>query len=257
MCAIIGTGWLGLPLGEMLVKEGNKVFAATRKIEKFQEIENKGMQPFLIDFSSSKVILDLQDENDSITHLYFTIPPTGFEDYAQSLLSIAQQIPNLKKVVFASSTGVYQEIEGWVNENAAVNDNHPVFKAEQALRGFLGDKLIVLRLSGLIGPNRHPAKYFLNKGIIESGNVPVNLIQLEDVLSAFSMVSDDSINSEIFNLSWPEHPSKSDYYSLAAKELYNEIIQFNNNGFGKIIDGSKIVENTNFCYNKSIFDWKY
>lgn len=256
-CVIFGTGWLGLPLGEMLVKEGNKVFAATRKIEKFQEIENKGMQPFLIDFSSSKVRLHLQVENYSITHLYFTIPPTSFEDYAQSLLSIAQQFPNLKKVVFASSTGVYQEIDGWVNENAAVNVNHPVFKAEQALRGFLGDKLIVLRLSGLIGPNRHPAKYFLNKGIIENGNVPVNLIQLEDVLSAFTIVSDDSIKGEIFNLSWPEHPTKSNYYSLVAKELYNEIIQFSNNGVGKIIDGSKIVENTNFCYNKSIFDWNY
>lgn len=257
LCAIIGTGWLGLPLGEKLTQEGNRVIAATRKPEKFQEIEDKGMRPFLIDFSSPNVKLYLQDEIDSITHLYFTIPPTGFEDYAQSLLSIAQQFPNLKKVVFASSTGVYQEIDAWVNENSDVNEHHPVFKAEQALSGFLGDKLIVLRLSGLIGPNRHPAKYFLNKRILENGNVPVNLIQLEDILSAFSIVSDDSIKGEIFNLSWPEHPSKSDYYSLAAKELYNENIQFSNNGVGKVIDGSKIVENTNFCYNKSIFDWNY
>lgn len=255
LCVIIGTGWLGLPLGEKLTQEGNRVFAATRKKDKFQEIEDKGIQPFLIDFSSSKVTLDLQDDTEKITHLYFTIPPTGFEDYAQSLLSIAQQFPNLNKVVFASSTSVYQEIDAWVNENSAVNEHHPVFKAEQALSGFLSDKLIVLRLSGLIGPNRHPAKYFLNRGIIENGNVPVNLVQLEDVLIAFSIVSDDSIKGEIFNLSWPEHPIRKDYYSTIAETYFNQKIEFLSEGRGKIVDGTKIIAELGFKYKRSIFDF--
>lgn len=254
ICAIIGTGWLGLPLGEMLIKEGNRVFAATRKKDKFQEFENKGIQPFLIDFSSQNVKLELQEEIETITHLFFTIPPTGFVDYAHSMISITQQFPNLSKVIFASSTGVYEEIDGWVNENSDVNVNHPVFKAEQALRELLGDKLVVLRLSGLIGPNRHPAKYFLNKGIIENGNVPVNLIQLEDVLSAFSAVLDASVFGEVYNVSWPDHPSRKEYYGTMALQLFNQKIDFIAEGKGKIIDGTKIVNDLTFTYKRSIFD---
>jgi UDP-glucose 6-dehydrogenase len=46
--SIVGCGWLGLPLGAKLVKNGHRVFGSTTSEEKIEEIKAAGIAPYLL-----------------------------------------------------------------------------------------------------------------------------------------------------------------------------------------------------------------
>ena len=223
--------------------------------EKISDLTQNGINGFSIQFKEEGVSLELDSAiiaNTAI--LIFSIPPTGFRDYAKSLVEIASLFPKETQLVFASSTGVYLEISETINENAMCDENHTVRKAEVTLLEKFKERLTILRLAGLIGENRHPVKYFLNKKEIPNGLAPVNLIQLKDVIQAFLMVIESKLMNSIFNVCAPQHPTRMDYYGEIAKLKFGVQLSFLEEGKGKIVDGSKIVKETGFQYNTSIFE---
>ena len=140
-----------------------------------------------------------------------------------------------------------------VDENSALDKNHTVTKAETLLLKNFKERLTILRLAGLIGENRHPVKYFLNKKDIPNGLGPVNLIQLTDVIQAFLTVIQEKKVNQIYNVCSPQHPTRMDYYGEIAQQNFGVQLSFLAEGNGKIIDGSKIVKESGFQYNTSIF----
>jgi nucleoside-diphosphate-sugar epimerase len=254
-CVIIGCGWLGQPLGVEIAKLGLTVFGGTRNTEKINQLSQNGINGFVIDFNEQEISLDLsieQIQNTSV--LIFSIPPTGFFNYGESLLTIAQLFPDETHIIFTSSTGVYQEVNEIVDENSALDENHAVTKAEILLLNNFKERLTILRLAGLIGENRHPVKYFLNKQEIPNGLAPVNLIQLPDVIPAFLTVIQEKKVNQIYNICSPQHPTRMDYYGEIAQQKFGVTLSFLVEGNGKIIDGSKIVKESGFQYNTSIFE---
>jgi nucleoside-diphosphate-sugar epimerase len=141
-----------------------------------------------------------------------------------------------------------------LNENSALDENHAVTKAENLLQKNFKERLTILRLAGLIGENRHPVKYFLNKKDIPNGLAPVNLIQLIDVIQGFLIVIQEKKVNKIYNICSPQHPSRMDYYGEIAQQKFGVELSFLAEGEGKIIDGSKIVKESGFHYNTSIFE---
>jgi nucleoside-diphosphate-sugar epimerase len=97
-------------------------------------------------------------------------------------------------------------------------------------------------------------KYFLNKQEIPNGLAPVNLIQLPDVIQAFLTVIQEKKVNQIYNICSPQHPSRMDYYGEIAQKKFGVELSFLSEGNGKIIDGSKIVKESGFQYNTSIFE---
>jgi nucleoside-diphosphate-sugar epimerase len=97
-------------------------------------------------------------------------------------------------------------------------------------------------------------KYFLTKSDIPNGLAPVNLIQLKDVIQAFLMVIESKRMNTIFNVCAPQHPTRMDYYGEIAKLKFGVQLSFLAEGKGKTVDGSKIVKETGFQYNTSIFE---
>jgi hypothetical protein len=254
-CVIIGCGWLGQPLGNEIAKLGFTVYGGTRNAEKINVLSQQGINGFKIDFNEQEISLALSSEQIQDTSLLiFSIPPTGFSDYGKSLLEIARIFPEETHLIFTSSTRVYKEVTEFVNENSALNENHAVTQAEILLQNNFKERLTILRLAGLIGENRHPVKYFLNKIDIPNGLAPVNLIQLKDVIQAFlSAIQEKKVN-QIYNVCSPQHPSRMDYYGEIAIQKFGAQLSFLIEGNGKIIDGSKIVKESGFQYTTSIFE---
>jgi nucleoside-diphosphate-sugar epimerase len=254
-CVIIGCGWLGQPLGFEIAKLGFTVFGGTRNVEKINTLVQKGINGFVIDFNEQEISLDLSSEQIQNTSVViFSIPPTGFSDYGETLLTIAQFFPPETHFIFASSTGVYKAVNEIVDENSDLDKNHAVTKAENVLLKNFKERLTILRLAGLIGENRHPVKYFLNKKDIPNGLVPVNLIQLTDVIQAFLTVIQEKKVNQIYNVCSHQHPTRKDYYGEIAQQKFGVELSFQVEGEGKIIDGSKIVKESGFQYNTSIFE---
>ncbi len=254
-CVIIGCGWLGQPLGSEIVKLGFTVYGGTRNAEKFPALTQYGIKGFQLDFNEQEISLDLSIEQIQTTSVViFSIPPTGFSYYAESLLTIARLFPQETHIIFSSSTGVYKEVNEIVDENSDLDENHAVTKAENLLLKNFKERLTILRLAGLIGENRHPVKYFLNKQNIPNGLAPVNLIQLTDVIPAFLTVIQEKKVNQIYNICSPQHPTRMNYYGEIAQQKFGVELSFLAEGNGKIIDGSKIVKESGFQYNTTIFE---
>ena len=254
-CVIIGCGWLGQPLANEIAKLGFNVYGGTRSFEKINLLSQIGINGFKIDFNEQEISLDLSIEQIQTTSIViFSIPPTGFFNYGESILTIAKLFPQEAHLLLTSSTGVYKEVNEIVDENSALDENHSVTQAETLLQNNCKERLTILRLAGLIGENRHPVKYFLNKQDIPNGLAPVNLIQLTDVIQAFLTVIQEKKINQIYNICSPQHPTRMHYYGEIAKQKFGAQLSFLVEGNGKIIDGSKIVKESGFQYNTSIFE---
>ena len=51
--AILGCGWLGLPLAKKLIESGYTINGSTTRPEKIKTLRDNGIQPFLIKLSDS------------------------------------------------------------------------------------------------------------------------------------------------------------------------------------------------------------
>ncbi len=77
--------------------------------------------------------------------------------------------------------------------------------------------MVSLRLAGLIGPGRMPGKFFAGKTQVPNGHAPVNLIHLNDAIGVIHRLVEDENASGVFNGCAPVHPTKKEFYSLAAQ----------------------------------------
>lgn len=256
--AIFGLGWLGKPLAFHLKTLGFDVYAASRNKEKIAEIAASGITGFEVEYDSNltktKICLNPTTIN-SIDFIVICLPPSKFKRYDEFVVSIAQQFSNKTKVIFTSSTGVYEDINTEIDEESRKIDNHPVNEAEKKLRNLLANRLTVLRLAGLIGGNRHPVKYFIQRNMIPNSSAPVNLVCLKDVIRAIEWILNKQIYGYDFNIVNPYHPTKKDYYLCAAKTLYGKIISSDVGKGGKLVNGKKFQELTGFNYLFDLDDW--
>ena len=89
------------------------------------------------------------------------------------ILSYAQLIANIeasaiRRVLFVSSTSVYQSTNGLIKESDGLeNVNTPLYQIEQLFMNSPHFQTTVVRMAGLIGPARHPGQFFKNNKQIE------------------------------------------------------------------------------------------
>ncbi len=115
------------------------------------------------------------------THLVYSVTPGGRspENYAAvyeiGLKNLLKKINKqaLERFIFISSTAVYGANNTIQDEQSSVNpsafNGKALVKAEQLLRAELGDKLVVIRFTGLYGPGRN---YLFNQ--LRNKQVTVN-----------------------------------------------------------------------------------
>jgi len=246
--AIIGLGWLGMPLAFNFKNAGFDVYAGSGKSQnagsgksqKIKELNDFGFKGFLISYSDESVQIDLKkNEIDNICHLIICLPPSTFKNYALTISSIVKQFDQKTKIIFTGTTSIYHDNDAKINEDFSKNKEHPVYIAEQNLLRLRKERLTILRLAGLVGGNRHPVKYFIQK----------------DVIRAIQLIIERNIFGEVFNIVNPFHPTKRDYYLAAAKEIFKTVPRTEVGKGGKLVLGTKFENQVGFQYLFALDDW--
>jgi nucleoside-diphosphate-sugar epimerase len=256
--AIIGCGWLGLPLAERLVARGFTVYGTTTSTDKIELLNAKGIQ-------GSMLRLDSTDSSNSplpIADVYIVnIPPSSISDYASIITEFAQSIPeSCKQVIFCSTTSVYPDISSVLTESLIPPDykitvgqennarhgtkRSDLLKAENAFWK-LG-KTTIMRLAGLFGEGRHPVHYLSGKQNLSSPQARVNLVHLNDLCACIERVIDLDIRSEVINVCASEHPKRKEYYTSMAEKfgILAPTFDDSDTSTGKMISNEKLIQIT-------------
>ncbi len=229
--SILGCGWLGFPLAQHLVIQGYEVKGSTTSREKLDKLSRNGIQPYLI-----KLTPELENPQSVSSFweseaLVLNIPPGRKRDdvvnfHTAQINSVSKVVANspIKFVVFVSSTSVYPKFGGLVTEDDAVpgkasrSSGEALLEAEKILTENNAFKTTVLRFGGLIGPDRHPVKYFVGKKDLKRANAPVNLIHRDDCMNILTQIIENNITGKIFNGVSDNHETRKRYYTKKADE---------------------------------------
>ena len=254
---VIGCGWLGLPLGAELVKSGYIVRGSTRTKEKLSSLSQEGIDPFHYD-----LLLNPQISTEIIRFtdvLVLTIPPIQNSDvtyFGQKITALCDQFQERTKIIFISSTGVYPQKSGRYDEQYIFTEQEKqtsLFQAEHALKIKLGSKLTVLRLGGLIGPNRHPVMHLQGQVNVKNPDAPVNLVHQMDVIAFILNLIEHRKSGGIFNLTHPEHPNRKEYFIEACQlRDLNEMTFQTSTQLKRRIVSKKAMEKLGFNFKHNI-----
>jgi len=254
--AIVGFGWLGTPLGQQLVEKGYKVVGTTRNVEKIAQLASINLEASYWNSRENNPILAEEIVSDT-AFCILNFPPgkvNYIKEYGEHLLCVAKQFSEKTHFIFVSTTGVYPEHIRDAKEDAFTweenaSTNHIAY-AEQILHAYLQDRLTIIRMAGLIGPNRHPAKFFAGLIGIPNGNQPVNLIEQKDSIQVIIQVILKNYWGKIVNACADDHPTRKDYYTNACEKFGFELPEFIEEGEGKIVNNDKSKLELGMRYGK-------
>jgi nucleoside-diphosphate-sugar epimerase len=217
--SILGCGWLGKALGRVLVNSGYQVIGSTTKRENIGGLEALGIMPTVFDVS------DLFSGN--FNHSFFNSDvlvislPHGIrrgkaEEYINQISGVIQAAKGgkTKHMLLISTTSVYNNLNRIVTEQDADPQN-PIVQAEASVMQS-GIPSTVLRLAGLYGPGRDAGRFLANMREVAGGNVPVNLIHLDDCIEIITSIIKHQLWNKILNACADEHPTKKEFYTKAA-----------------------------------------
>lgn len=160
---IIGQGDIGLKVTNTLAKAQKHVTGLARRERQAYDLDNQAQ--FLQADALKLTAKQIQD----FTHIAIIVAPNNYdaENYKNTYLGIAQhiaelqnQLPQLTRVVFISSTGVYGQDEGqWIDETVEPQlpkreASQYILQAEQVLQQAYGERAVIIRPSGIYGEQR-------------------------------------------------------------------------------------------------------
>ncbi|MFZ3388741.1 SDR family oxidoreductase [Buttiauxella gaviniae] len=260
--AIVGLGWLGMPLAMSLSARGWQVTGSKTTLDGVDAARMCGIDSYQLQLTP-ELVCD-SDDLDALLDadaLVITLPArrTGEGDdfYLQAVQEIVDSAlaHNIPRIIFTSSTSVYGEAEGSVKETSPLEpvtaSGRVLKELETWLHDLPGTSVDILRLAGLVGPERHPGRFLAGKTDVANGAHGVNLVHLEDVISAITLLLQAPKGGHIYNLCAPAHPTRAEFYSLMARQMNLDAPLFRTetqNGHGKLVDGNRICNELGFEY---------
>lgn len=228
---IIGAGWLGSSLATYLDTK-HTVYASRRTQKNVDELQKNGINGFVCDLASQEQPLAdiLIQQNTNI--VVGSFPPgvrkgLGHEyvDYWQYLIDACQQA-SVKKIIMISSTSVYPDTSDIMTEESASltlaqsddsfsEKSKTLLQAEELVK-MSGIDFCILRMSGLVGPKRHPAR-FVGKLKQLSTLAPANIVHLIDAVKSINFAI-YNLRNDIINVTTPYTVSKAEFYKYALSQ---------------------------------------
>jgi nucleoside-diphosphate-sugar epimerase len=230
---IVGCGYVGLPLGAELVRQGHEVFGLRRSGA--EELKSAGLTPLLADITQPETLTGLPREFDWVVNCAASGGGSA-DDYRRLYLQGSRNLIEWlattppKKFVYTSSTSVYGQ-----NDGSAVKESSPteppaetakvLVEAEKVLleaaqvRQF---PAVILRVAGIYGPGRgHWFKQYLRgEAKIEGkGERFLNMIHLEDVVGIVIAALKNGRAGEIYNAVDDEPVSQLKFFEWLAGAL--------------------------------------
>ncbi|MCX2680951.1 SDR family NAD(P)-dependent oxidoreductase [Galbibacter sp. EGI 63066] len=222
--AVLGCGWLGLPLAKSFIEKGYQVNGATTSVDKILNLAQHNINPFLIAIHMNHIEGNISYFLQNTDVLVICIPPRVRQhsecNYVSKIRVLSEKITlsDVKKVIFISSSSVY------ANDNTIVNDDtipqpqtesgKQILAAENLLKESSNFETTVIRFAGLYGMKRHPVNQLSGKKNILNPEAPVNLIHLNDCIGIINAVIAREAWGKTFNAAAPHHPSKKEYYII-------------------------------------------
>ncbi|WP_343669360.1 SDR family oxidoreductase [Chitinophaga sp.] len=234
--SILGCGWLGLPLAGLFVQQGYRVKGSVTSEEKLETLSDKGVLPYQLKITDQAIDCnDLGGFLDSDI-LVINFPPGRRPDIdtyhpAQiALLIQAIEVSPVRHVLFISSTSVYPDLNREITEKDIVaptkGSGKALLLAENLLLSQTKFTTTILRLGGLIGYDRMPARFLAGKKDVENGDAPINVIHQDDCIGLISALIEQEVWEGIFHAAADEHPTRKVYYTLAAEKAGLEVPTF-------------------------------
>jgi nucleoside-diphosphate-sugar epimerase len=239
-CLIVGCGYVGLPLGAELVRQGHEVFGLRRSASAENELKTAGIHPLAGDVTKLETLAELPRQFDWVVNC--VAAGGSAENYRQIYLEgnrnliswLADSTP--QKFVYTSSTSVYGQNDGSVvTEKSPVDPEAPtartLVEAEKFLLGNGGPRgrsphqqfpAVMLRVAGIYGPERgHWFKQFLkNEARIEGdGSRFLNMIHRDDVAGCIIAALKNGSAGEIYNAVDDEPVTQLSFFEWLAATL--------------------------------------
>lgn len=225
---ILGFGYSAYAFAKEARGDFLSVTVTTRSDDKVARLRAESWDALRFDGASSDA--DLEGALQKATHLLVSVPPSETGDPAlRALGATLMAAPDLKRVLYLSTVGVYGDHEGaWVDEESPLR---PVSRrsllrvaAEKAWQGLAARKgvdLGIFRLSGIYGPGRSAIDNLragTARRIIKPGQV-FNRIHVADIAGALTAAIRHKGALDIFNLTDHEPAPPQDVVEFAAMLL--------------------------------------
>jgi hypothetical protein len=207
--SILGCGWVGKALYHHL-KPSYLIKASVQSESSFKKLEVP--KKYILNPDNHFKNNDFYKTN----VLIISLPPRG--DYLSYLNSILQQIQSSTQLILLSSTSVYTQTSGIVNEKDTKNIEKPslMLQGERLVQKHYPDVLI-LRLGGLMGYDRVAGKYTAGKTLAH--DAPLNMVHRDDVVAVIAQCINNKIKNSVVNLITPLKQTKKELYDHHA-EMY-------------------------------------
>jgi len=276
---IVGCGWLGSALAKQLKSQHISVLATRSNTDNAEQLIKQGIDAHVLSLPAEQALLN--------SHAIFkqqclviAITPQfrqGRVDYADKVKQLVEsaKVANcVEQIILLSSSAIYNGLSGQVDESIKLDlsaDKVSVLHdAEQAVLNFNGhsanknsgnnsnDKSVnknayVLRLSGLVGPERHPGKFLLNGRMLNNPQAIVNLIHQHDAVGLIQATLQSDVGGGIFNGVSSTQVTKKQYYQAAANALKLPMPNFEESDAApgsvpKIVSGKKTHEELAYTF---------
>jgi nucleoside-diphosphate-sugar epimerase len=266
--AIIGCGWLGYALAKQLLREQYRVTVTVQSEEKKQRLAKEQIDTELL-------ILPVEDPKSTVLSVFghdtliISITPQirqGRSDYPEKVAQLIEmaELGSVKKIVLLSSTAVYNGLSGLVDELSVLDMNADkvatLIRAEKAAEAFSGET-VILRLAGLIGPERHPGRFLQGRKLLSDPQAFINLIHQDDAVGVLMEIIKDENIRGIYNAVSATETSKQHYYHAAAEALNLPLPEFSfetSMRFGKRINDAKLRNSFTYQFtHDDLIVWLY
>jgi nucleoside-diphosphate-sugar epimerase len=254
MIFILGAGFIGKSLALSLKQFENEVMVSKRSSNEDVELHEHSVPIFQMEVGQTKVQHKIEVEKLVVAYPLRSknIERDEMFNHVKWIVDVFES-SKLKQVILLSSTSVYPENSGEVDENCfdfREGSGLIQWQFEEELRKCFGSRLVVLRLAGLIGATRLPGRFLSGKKNLPNPKSPVNLVHQNDVVRFATEILNRNITNEIFNLCHDYHPRRIEYYNKMAFKLYLQPPTFSD----EQIANPKMVLNTK---SKGYFGFEY
>ncbi|MCD9014285.1 SDR family oxidoreductase [Parachryseolinea silvisoli] len=260
--SIVGCGWFGMHFASALVANGHRVKGSTTSESKLSVLAEQGIEPFLVHIRSEELSV-----TPSFFHcdvLVITIPPrasvTPAGEYQATIARIAVLAKqyNIPHVIFISSTAVFSDVNGHVQEDTTPapesDSGKTLLSVEHMLQAETAFTTTIVRFGGLVGPGRDPGRFFAGKKDVANGRAPVNLIHQEDCTGLCLAILEAEAFGGIVHGCAPDHPSRQAFYRKASTRAgLEEPVFVDELTCWKIVEGAQ--SQARLAYRYRVGDW--
>ena len=235
---IVGCGYVGMPLGADLVKQGHEVFGLRRSTGAEADLKSAGITPLTADITKTEQLNQLPGAYDWVVNCV-SASGGGAEEYREVYLQGTRNLVEWlgaapKKFVYTSSTSVYGQNDGsLVKETSptepAAETGKMLVETEQVLLTAARQQkfpAVILRAAGIYGPGRGYwfRQYLKSEARIEgTGARILNMIHRDDVVGAIIAALKSGRPGEVYNAVDDEPVSQLNFFQWLSGPLGKEL----------------------------------